>query len=454
MTIFRLLRMQVKEMDFRTYRSNRFMWMAWLMLICSGAASADALPDHVTYVGLGDAKGLRATVFGVRPEDMASLPERVPLDEINIALPWARPVPDVFWFDKKLRVWFSAQKNPAPLAIVISGTGSDGNTGKLSTLRGALYGAGFHVLTMPSPTFPGFIVSASSTGVAGDLKQDSHDLYAAMQQIIAHLPRGVQITEIDVLGYSLGAANAAMVKSIDATEQKLKIHRAVMINPPFSLFSSIGRLDRLFATSIGGDAGFEALYQRLYAELANLYRASNALEVDSNFLLGAATTVLKSDEEFSAAVALTFRIALVNMFFAGDIYAGTGVVVDPKHLPKVSDSLEETARVLRRKPFSEYFAKVFAPYYMAHRPGATRESLVAENRLDIIGDTLRNNPDYYAQTNSDDLILDRTELDWLKNTFGPRIAVYDHGGHLGNLGERQQIADMLEMVTGRWRGAR
>ena len=28
--------------------------------------------------------------------------------------------------------------------------------------------------------------------------------------------------------------------------------------------------------------------------------------------------------------------------------------------------------------------------------------------------------------------------------------VYDHGGHLGNLGDRQQVADMLEMLAGRW----
>jgi hypothetical protein len=321
-------------------------------------------------------------------------------------------------------------------------------------LRGALYGAGFHVLTMPSPTFPGFIVAASTTGVAGDLSQDSHDLYAAAQEIIKHLPGGVQITEIDVVGYSLGASNAAFVKYIDSQEHKLHIHRAVMINPPFSLFTSIARLDKLFATSIGGDAGFEALYQRLYAQLANLYRASNSLEVDSNFILGAAPDVLKTDEEFSAAIALTFRIALVNMFFAGDLYAGTGVVVDPKHLPRVSDSLEETARVLRRKSFADYFARVFAPYYLAHRPDATRESLVSQNRLDIIGETLRSDSDYYVQTNSNDLILDGTELQWLRSTFGSRIVVYDHGGHLGNLGERQQIADMLSMVTGQWRGAK
>ena len=142
-------------------------------------------------------------------------------------------------------------------------------------LRGALYGAGYHVLTMPSPTFPGFIVAASSTGVAGDLLQDSRDLYAAMQQIIAHLPHRVQITEIDILGYSLGGANAAVVKSIDAAEGKLKIHRAVMINPPVSLFASVSRLDKLFAISIGsGDAGVERLYRRLYARLANVYRTS------------------------------------------------------------------------------------------------------------------------------------------------------------------------------------
>jgi len=385
---------------------------------------------------------------------MAPLPNRVPLVEINLALPWARPLPDVFWFDRKLRVWFAAQDKPAPLAIVISGTGSDGNTAKLSTLRGILYGAGYHVLTMPSPTFPGFIASTSSTGVAGDLMQDGEDLYAAMNQIVTRLPRKVKITEIDVLGYSLGGANAAIVKSIDATQGKLKIHRALMIDPPVSLFASIGRLDRLFAQSIGsGDQGIEQLYRRLYAQLANLYRASDRVQIDEDFLLGAAAGVLKTDAEFSAAIALSFRIDLVNMFFAGDLYAGTGVVVDPQHPPKVGDSLEETQRLLRGKPFSEYFSKVFAPYYLAHRPNSTPASLIADNRLDIIGEALRNNPDYYAQANSDDLILDKRELAWLRDTLGSKIAVYDHGGHLGNIGERKQASDMLDMLAGRWTGA-
>ncbi len=304
---------------------------------------------------------------------------------------------------------------------------------------------------MPSPTFPGFIVSSSSTGVSGDLQQDSRDLYAAIGQILAHLPPRIRITDIDILGYSLGGANAAVVKSIDAASGNPRIHRALMINPPVSLFASISRLDRLFAISIGADdAAVDRLYRQLYAELANLYRASDKTELDQSFLLGAAATALRTDAEYSAAIALSFRLSLVEMFFAGDLYTGAGVVVDPRHPPRVGDSLEDAASRLRSKPFAEYFSRVFAPYYLKHRAASTSASLVADNRLDIIGDALRSDGDYYAQTNSDDPILDQRELSWLETTLGTRIAVYDHGGHLGNLGDRAQIKDMLDMLAGRW----
>jgi hypothetical protein len=426
----------------------------FLGLVDASAATPIHFPDSGPPTGLADSAALRATVYGTPPQLLAPVPETVPLQEINISLPWKPPVPEVFWFDERLRAWFAEQKGPAPLAILISGTGSDGNTAKISMLRATLYGAGYHVLSLPSPTFPGFIVAASSTGVVGDLHQDSQDLYAVMQQIIAHLPHRIRITDIDVLGYSLGAANAAVVKSIDEKEGRLKIHRVVMINPPVSLFTSIDRLDKLFASSIGsGDAAIDRLYRKLYIRLANYYRANEKVHIDGDDVLAAAGSVLKSDADFQAAIALNFRIALMNVFFAGDIYARTGVVTDPKHPPRVGDSLEQITKTLRDKPFREYFESVFVPYYLARRRGATPESLFAESRLDMIADNLRDNPDYYAQTNSDDLILDQQELSWLKSTLGKRIVVYDHGGHLGTLGEKQQIEDMLTMLAGRWQGS-
>jgi Alpha/beta hydrolase family len=404
--------------------------------------------------GLADSAALRETVYGTPPQDIAPLPARVPLDEIDITLPWARPLPAVLWFDRRLRVWFSAQDKPAPLAIVIPGTGDDGNTAKLALLRATLYGAGYHVLTVPSPTNPGFIAAASSTGVAGDLMQDSRDLYAAAGEIIAHLPAKIRITDVDVLGYSLGGAQAAVLKSIDSVEHQLKLHRAVMINPPVSLVATMNRVDQLFALSVGpGKEGIDRLYRRLYLRLANFYRSTDQVRIEDTNLLAAAGAVLRTDADFSAAIALTFRIGLMNVFYAGDLYAGTGVVTDPRRPPRPGDPTDDVVQQLLGKPFSEYFDKVFVPYYLVHRSGSTRASLIAENRLDIIGDALRTDPDYYAQTTADDLILDRTELDWLRSTLSGKIAVYDHGGHLGNLGDRQQIADMLDMLAGRWAGA-
>ncbi len=439
-------------------RATLILFLTFLCIAPSNADDAPVVAAPATTgpaTGLAGSAALHATVFGTPPQDMAELPTMVPLSEINVRLPWRMPVPDVLWFDKKLRVYFSAQKQPAPLAVVISGTGGGANTSTIATLRAALYGAGYHVLTLPSPTVPNFITAASSTGVAGDLHQDGEDLYRAMQEIIRHLPKKARITDIDILGYSLGGANAAIVKSLDAREGKLKIHRAIMINPPVSLFSSIGRLDKLFAISIGTDnEAIDNLYRRLYAQLANLYRASDRLQVDERFLLGAAAATLKTDAEYSAAIALTFRTDLVNMFFCGDLYAKTGVVIDPAHPPKVGDSLEEMQRVLRNKPFSEYFVRVFAPYYLKHRANSTGQSLIADNRLDIIGDVLRSDGDYFVQTNQDDLILDARELKWLKDTMGTRIAVYSHGGHLGTVGDREQVADMLSMLAGTWRAQR
>lgn len=427
----------------------------------TGVAVAEAAPpasaeheDVATepLVGLADGIALRTTLFGIPPAEMAELPAEVPLDELNIAIDGALPVPEVFWFNRRLRVWFSAQSGPAPLVIAIAGTGSGGDSGKLGILRRALYQAGYHVLTVPSPTFPRFIVAASSTGVAGDLRQDGSDLHRALLQVLAALPREVPITGVHVIGYSLGGAHAAMVKAIDAeTGGALGVQRVVMISPPVNLFASIGRLDRLFETSIGNDEhAFERLYLTLYARMAELYRASDALEIDQEFLLQAASRMLASDAEFAAAIALSFRLTLMNMFFAGDLYAGTGVVVDPHDLPEPDDSLTLVQRRLSQKPFADYFREVFAPFYLAHRPGATLQSLVEDNHLETIGGRLRGSADIYAQANADDLIVDAPELDWLRRTMGVRIAVYPRGGHLGNIGGRQQVADLLAMLAGRY----
>ena len=107
----------------------------WLAGIAAATQPAIHFPDSDPPTGLTDSAALRATVYGTPPQNLAPVPQTVPLQEINISLPWKLPVPEVFWFNRRLRAWFAEQDKPAPLAILISGTGADGNTAKIAMLR-------------------------------------------------------------------------------------------------------------------------------------------------------------------------------------------------------------------------------------------------------------------------------------------------------------------------------
>jgi len=400
---------------------------------------------------LASSAALRATVFGPPPQAQAALPETVPMEELDFAIEGGLPVPELYWFNRRLRAYLSVQPQEAPLAIVISGTGGTADTQKLRLFRRALYGAGYHVLTLPSPTSPGFIVAASSTGVAGELRQDGMDMHRVIRQIVPRLRERMPVSAIHVLGYSLGGAHAALVKAIDDQTGAIGIGRAVLVNPPVNLYNAVNRLDELLSLSVGdGDGDFERLYRELYTKLAHAYVLGDATQVDQDFLFAAVAQVLRSDRERAAGIALVFRLSLIDMFLAGDIYAGTGVLTEPGRPPGVSESLVSVMYAARNKTFQDYFVQVLAPYYLMRRPGATLASLIADSHLRIIESTLAENRDYYVQTNRDELILDGEDLAWLQGVFGTRLALYDHGGHMGNFGEREQINDMLDMLAGRF----
>ncbi len=111
-----------------------------------------------------------------------------------------------------------------------------------------------------------------------------------------------------------------------------------------------------------------------------------------------------------------------------------------KWVIRLRRSAGHCARSLSRGTSPRYSCLLFPAPQRRHAGNTARGG----SNLDIIADALRTNPDYYALTNRDDLILDAAELSWLRNTLGSRIVVFDHGGHLGNLGSRQQVAALLD----------
>ncbi len=78
-----------------------------------------------------------------------------------------REVPGALWNFTDLRYSYLQQKGSAPLIFLIAGTGASFQSAKMKGMQKAFYQAGFHVISLSSPTHPNFIVAASTSGVPG-----------------------------------------------------------------------------------------------------------------------------------------------------------------------------------------------------------------------------------------------------------------------------------------------
>ena len=109
----------------------------------------------------------------------------------------------------------------------------------------ALYKAGFHVISISSPTFPIFVSSASATGVVGHAEKDAEDLYPVMEMIWKKLEGDIEVTLFNLTGYSLGGLISAYVAKLDDERKSFNFRRVLLMRPPLSLYNSISLLDRM-----------------------------------------------------------------------------------------------------------------------------------------------------------------------------------------------------------------
>ena len=101
-----------------------------------------------------------ATVVGTPAEYRAELPEKVPVKTRRMKIFKDREAPEFLWYMEDLRYSVTLQKKPAPLVFLIAGTGASYSGGKNTNMARAFYNAGFHVVSISSPTFMNFIVAA------------------------------------------------------------------------------------------------------------------------------------------------------------------------------------------------------------------------------------------------------------------------------------------------------
>lgn len=417
----------------------------FFLILSSGFWFSSLSQAQETVYDYPDLSPYAATVIGTPIELQADLPKDIPLEERELTVFPDRELPDILWYGEAMRYSLVPQDKPAPLIFIIAGTGAGYNSEKMQVLQRAFFQAGFHVLSLSSPTHPDFIVSASRTGVPGHLLEDSQDLYRVMRLVRLEIEPELEITGFYLTGYSLGAAQAAFVAKLDEEQGDFNFQKVLLINPPVSLYTSTSLLDDMLAKNIpGGLANFHDFFDRAFRALSEVYRHGEFVSFSGDFLYAAYKERQPPDEILAALIGTSFRLSSANMIFTSDVLINAGYI-KPKNLVLSStDSVTDFFKVSSRVSFLDYFREMFYPFFRAKYPGLTEQRLIENLSLTSLDEYLRNTTKIGLLHNADDIFLDVGELDYLIKVFGPRAKIYPRGGHCGNLAHRATLAYIVD----------
>lgn len=387
-----------------------------------------------------------ATVVGTPEGYEADLPKAIPFKKRRLEVFPDRQLPDLIWYGKEMIYSVALQKKDAPLIFLIAGTGASHNGAKNVNMARAFYKAGFHVVSISSPTFPNFVSSASSTGVVGHAQRDAEDLYRVMEMIWAELDDDINATSFNLTGYSLGAFNSAYLAKLDEDRKSFNFRRVLLINPPVSLYNSISLLDRMIDNIPGGEDNFARFFNRLVEGFSKVYKDED--DIGEDFLYQAYKAMDLQNEELAALIGVSFRISSGSLVFTSDVMTDFGYV-KPKglELDRYAD-LTVYDEVVSRLGFTDYYHDFFYPYYKPDYPDMSRDEFISAVSLNSIADYLRTSTKITVMHNQDDVILEPGEIEFFNEVFGERATIYPYGGHCGNMNYRDNVALMVSTFTG------
>jgi len=336
--------------------------------------------------------------------------------------------------------WF--QKTNAPVVYIVPGIGSHRLADLALALAELCYNQGFSVVTVSNPYNYEFIERASTTALPAYTPTDAHDLHTAITEIDRRLqwfyPR--KLGPRYLMGYSMGAFQTLYLASNTGTNTDLvPFHGFIAIDTPVRLLHGLSTLDNFYQAPLAWPA--EERTARLrntfvkVAALANGLGPTNAAPpfdaVESKFLVG-----------------MAFRFILRDVIFTTQQKRNLGVLKRPLWPSRRTAVYEEIAQY----SFTDYFQKFATPYYQAKGIDLTDPTELAEAAdLRSHGAALQNNSHIRVLVNGNDFLLEPEDRQWLEATFGEHLTTFEHGGHLGNLGQpavQKEIAAALKSLRG------
>lgn len=409
-----------------------------LAVMLLSACASKMPPKPITLVGGAYNYPIKdrfaATIVGTPKDLQFDLSTSYNQELLNLDIFADRVVPSIFWYNDRLDVDFAWHDGPAPLVFVVAGTGAGSRSTLMQHLQALYVARGFHVISIPSPTFSNFVVSGSTTSMPGRIGDDTRDLYHAMEVAYSKVQSRIEVTKFYLAGYSLGAFEAAFLAKLDEKERFFGFEKVMLMNPPVSLYRSIEILDNMLVDNVeGGIDGVPAFFNEVFSAVSDLYKKAKHVDFTDDFLYKAYETLKPTDQSLAALIGLAFRLSANNMIFTADVMTDSGFIVPKGTELDTETSLTPYFQAGARVGFTDYLNELFLPFFQRRDPSLTKADLTAEADLHAIEDYLRGATKIGLISNRDDIILGKGDLAYMKELFGSRAQIYPTGGHLGNI---------------------
>jgi hypothetical protein len=392
---------------------------------------------------------LEATVMELPSYYHADIPDKVPTKTFSLTVFPDREIPKVFWYEDGLDFSLVYQKEKAPLVFIIAGTGARFNSPKMLNMQKALYQAGYHVISITSPTHMHFIVNASSTMTPGNLYEDAKDVYKVMQLAMDKVKKNIEVSSFHLTGYSLGGIQAAFVSMLDEEKKIFDFERVLLINPPVNLYTSVNILDSMLTENIpGGINNIDSWMDEVMKRLAAAEKKMGYFELSGEYIYKAYKRFPPREDFLASLVGVAFRTDSSNMVFAADVMKGGGFITPTDVTMTNSTALTPFYIVGNRTSFKDYFEDHFVPYFRAKDPSLTEEKMIKMLSLRNIEPYLRSAEKIGLLHNEDDIILAPGEIDYLEELFGSRAKIFPTGGHCGNMNHQDVVDFMVNFFAG------
>lgn len=336
---------------------------------------------------------------------------------------------------KYYRVKESAENTP--LVVVLTGIGGHYSAAAATALAQMAHDCGYPAAVFTNTLNAQFLTAATPDYCGGYTPQDAEELAFAVNRAIEDLIENKDINPESVIlvGYSLGAIQAMFITENFEHKLGLPVKGVIAINPPVDPVYAVEQVDSMMKIAEGWSAE-EA--QKKIADAMALYSSSSGImAIDS-----------MDAETAAAAIGVAFRQTLRDAIFTAQRYRG---------IPELKTPYEWGNRYplyleINQLDFNWYMNNVLLPSYRARykNPGLELEDLQAKSTMRAIGDKLAVDDRIHVFHSRNDFLVSYEDAEFLENTFGERLIVFDRGGHLGALYLPAVQSYILELFQ-KWR---